>query len=196
MSVERAVHLICTPHAATIATTLLWPHDYDTCHPCQHRQQGPRREILLLPHIPAARLAATHEAGHAVIYQRLGVGVHYATTEPAPEDPSSVGGHVSINLAPDDFRPVGLWAGPTAVHRMLHERGTPTFADLVDVGCNARGDSMNLRRCGLPDSELLAARGEAEQLVEELWGSITRVAGVLADAGTLTGDQIRQLAAG
>lgn len=104
-----------------------------------------------------------------------------------------VGGHVSLNLARDEYVPVGLSAGTAALRRLMLNAGTPTVEDLIDVANNGSLDTAMLRKSGLSDVEIFAARDRADVIAESHWGAISRVAEVLLTQGRLTGDEIAGL---
>jgi hypothetical protein len=193
----RAADYICPRHGAVIVERRLWPDDYDTCPDCLALAGRAPRDIVLLPQLTPAQLLALHEAGHAIAYIHLGVGIHSASLQRSPHVRETVGGHVRLARGTDDLHPIGLWAGTAAVRRMLLQHAeAPTFADLVDIGCNGRNDSAMLRRTGLADAELLAARDEADALIAGSWDAVTRVARALLATGYLSGEQLRSVLAG
>jgi hypothetical protein len=192
--VARAADVVCDHHKTVIVATRLWPADYQVCPDCRLLSNAlPAGGILLLPHLDTSRCVAVHEAGHAVTYTLLGVKVHYASMRPGDGVSYQVGGHVSLDLAPDEYVPVGLWGGTAAVRRLMLNAGTPTIEDLIDLGNNGYGDTIMLRKSGVSDVELRAARDRADEMAEHYWEAISRVADALLARGRLTGAEIVEL---
>ena len=186
----RAADMVCDPHRAEILHTRLWPAGYTTCADCQRLlRHAPSSGIPLLPHLDADHFVSVHEAGHAVVYLHFGIGVHYATLTPGPA------GHVSVDLPSGQYIPAGLWAGMAAVRRLLLNEGTPTDTDLIDVANNGFHDAKLLHRSGLLAREIEAARDHADEIADQQWPAIERVASALLGRGRLSGKEIAALVA-
>lgn len=187
----RAASILCGDHAAVLASTRMFPADYETCRGCAAAGYGKGNVCILLPHLDQRKLAAVHEIGHAFAYQRIGVKVNYATIFPDPSHPDGWSGRVNIDLPPDDLRPLGLWGGTAAVRAMmLHQPDAPTMLDFVDLGCNGRHDAALLRRAGLTTDELFETRAAADEIAAREWLTIELIADALADRLLITGTEI------
>lgn|GEM_PF-1754546 len=190
----RVRDFVCAGHRKEIAETLMWPALWGMCPDCRraYRALPAGAAVDLLPHAGGwKRALAVHEAGHAVTYLHLGVGVNYITVLEGKN--GGQGGTTSIALPPDQLVPAGLWAGFAAERRLLLP-GEPEEADLIDLASGSRHDALKLIAACSTFDEIVAARLRAAEIADRYADAIDRVAVALVEAGRLAGDQIADLA--
>lgn len=146
-----------------------------------------------LPDVDERQEIAVHEAGHAFVYQWLGIEVgevaiggsadFAAYTMVRPHDQGSLPG-----LA-------GLWAGSVATREWLARGGRLDEAAEVDVAQAARTDARIICRSTSDLALIQEARELAERLIVRHWSTVEGLAAALADGGSLSGPRVGRVVA-
>jgi hypothetical protein len=143
-----------------------------------------------------------HEAGHAVAFHLLGLGVSHVTIE--VDHVNWIAGSATPRRGadtPEDSAvlAVAQLAGPYATQRWNPERwdwaeGAQSDFDAMEQCIHRILGELPLHSHAVHRATLLTrARSAAEKLVADHWGAITRVAAALLSERTLDGNAVRLL---
>jgi hypothetical protein len=143
-----------------------------------------------------SRVAAIHEAGHAVAAIRA--GLVFDNVSAIPDEERELDGalywlelHEQVELTmPPELLAVVLLAGPCAEAKLRQLRFDRLFA-----GAAAIDDRAGLASLGLSDAQFITASRDALALVERDWPAIERVAEQLETGRALDFDEVEALVA-
>ncbi|MEV5539195.1 hypothetical protein AB0L13_20245 [Saccharopolyspora shandongensis] len=148
---------------------------------------------------------AVHEAGHAVVGERLGIRMEFIKvgTEDQDIEGTSFQSNGRVRWEVDalqtvtvrDFVAMSL-AGVQAEYRLLAERGLDTHPNRLELAFGGAGDALEIEKSVDGRWPLAEVRRDARRLTEgvitEHWGQITAVARAVLAKGQLNRDQIRE----
>jgi hypothetical protein len=150
----------------------------------------------ILRFMNVSRVAAIHEAGHAVAAVRA--GLVFDRVSAMPDEERELDGalywlelHEQVELAmPPELLAMVLLAGPCAEARLRRLRIDRLFA-----GVAATDDRAALASLGLSDAQFVTASRDALALVDRDWAAIEHVAQQLETGRALAFDEVGALVA-
>ncbi|MDP9797457.1 hypothetical protein J2S43_005969 [Catenuloplanes nepalensis] len=182
----RLIDVMCDRHRDETLTARCWPVTQPTCSDC-----GPTDDVTWFPGLDPKQELAVHEAGHAVVFQELGIPIVEAAAQPG----HGLAGYTTPILE-DQFAYaslVGWWAGQSATLHWLDQNGGLDEASTVDAVSVSRTD-LDPLIAHVDLNRVATARALADALAASEWPAIEAVATELAVRGRLSGDETADLA--